>query len=299
MERCRCRGECAVAARAQAAPVPGPSLRWSARPPWGNELRSKGDCFHGSSPDVSTAGPLPSVRDARKRYNDLAHKNITIDDPAFANGFSAFGPVAGTALPEGVRSLVIDRRMLAPDARVFLRIDDPELMQRWLKLARAGVGQPADLPWRADRDPRHKPRDDEVPSTHEWGAGALTYLEATRVSVDLGGGGQLIIEAKAGTRVHCRKSTDRPYSPRLTEGRYRGHDEVFFDAGRADGLELPLALKGNQYVPWRWVSCPTADSSWGCSGRRSALRTENFRLATKSVPDMHALKEVVWRTAIL
>lgn len=195
-------------------------------------------------------GPGPSAVGTYdvKRYNDLAHKNITIDPEVFSGGFSAIAVVAGTALREGVRSLVIDRRMLTPDARVFIRIDDRDLMQRWLRLAKEGAVKPAaDLPWRVERDTPKIPRQ-IIPGTHERVPGALTFLDPARVTVDLGTDEQLIIDAGIGTRVYRHMIVGRTDPAKVSAGRERGHDVVFFDSGGADSLELPLPLKGGEYV---------------------------------------------------
>ncbi len=197
-------------------------------------------------------GPGPSAAGTHdvRRYNDLAHKNITIEDPAFSSEFSAFGAVAGTALREGVKSLIIDRRLLSPEARVFVRIDDADIMQRWLRLAKAGAVKPAgDLPWRGEREAPKADRDPQVPQTDERLAGAVTFLDAARVVVDLGAGERLVIDAKAGTRLYGQMVADKAASAKVSVGRQRGHDVIFFDGGGADSIELPLLLKGKEYVP--------------------------------------------------
>ena len=196
-------------------------------------------------------GPGPSAPGSFdvKRYNDLAHLNIAIDDAAFDSGFSAFGIVAGTALREGVRSLIIDRHMLSADARVFVRIDDGDQMQRWLRLAKEGALNPAKgLPWRTEGD-RPALVYEKAPETHGRVPGALTLLDAARVSVDLGTSEQLIIDARPGTRLHLQSTGGRTPYARVSAGRERGCDVAFFDSGGADSLELPLSLKGGEYVP--------------------------------------------------
>ncbi len=192
-------------------------------------------------------GPGPSVGGSYdvKRFNDLAHKNITIDDPSFA--YSAFGVVAGTARREGVRSLVIDRRLLPPEARVFIRIADPDIMQRWVSLAKEGVTKPsADLPWWGQRKPHGGQEPLEI---RKELAGALTFLDPARVKVDLSDTEKLIIEAKAGTRVHSHTVGNGGHVAKVSAGRESGHDVIFFDGGGADSCELPLPLKGREYVP--------------------------------------------------
>jgi hypothetical protein len=138
---------------------------------------------------------------------------------------------------------------LSPDARVFVRIDDREIMQRWSRLAQQGAVKPAtDLPWR-EREPSRSPREPKEAETTDRVAGAVTFLDAARVMVDVGDAEYLIIEAKPGTRVYGRTTSDPARSPRVSAGRARGHDVIFCDGGGADAVELPLPLMGREYVP--------------------------------------------------
>ncbi|HYJ78081.1 MAG TPA: S8 family serine peptidase, partial [Longimicrobiaceae bacterium] len=192
-------------------------------------------------------GPSPGTHDV-KRYNDLAHKNITVVDSGFSGGFSTVGVVAGTSRRAGVRSLVIDRAGLAPGARVFLRVDDREAMQHWLKLAGGrSVRAAAALPWRKRAEPR--PDDGaQFVELQDDPIGRLTFVDAARAVVDLGRGDRLLIDARPGTGVWRLRASGGEKSPQLSAGRVRGQDVVFFDGGGADSLELPLDLRGGEYV---------------------------------------------------
>jgi hypothetical protein len=147
--------------------------------------------------------------------------------------------VAGSSLREGVKSLVLDRRMLSADARIFVRIDDPEIMRVWLRVAREGSAEAGEnLPWRTQQDGSKKLR-----------AVALTFLDPARASVDLGAPGEMIIDAKPGTSVYLRGDCERRQSVKVSAGTMNGHEVVFFDGGEADSVELPLPLRGREYVP--------------------------------------------------
>lgn len=185
-------------------------------------------------------GPGPSAVGSYdvKRYNDLAHKNITIDDPTFS-GPSAFGVVAGTSSKAGVRSVVLDRRLLLPAARVFIRSEDPEVMATWIELAEAGrLTAPAGLPDWPER-PNHSQPD---PGS---GTCSLTLVDRARVAIDCDGC-RWIVDAQPGTRFwHSAGSSG---APSVSVGKVAGQRVIHLEGDGVAALELPLALGAGQYT---------------------------------------------------
>lgn len=194
-------------------------------------------------------GPNPTgtVMDVR-RYNDLAHKNIAIDDDSFTSEFSAFGVVAGTTAKMGVRSLVLDRSRMRRDTRLFVYCEDSEIMQAWMELIRMGtVSAAEDLPW---RHPRQDSKEDEeggcdpvMPNTC-----TVTLLQPAKLSVDCGDGRCMIIDAPRRTRIWIECATGAVEKPKVSVGRANGKDVLFFDGGWGDSLELPMPLAGGQFM---------------------------------------------------
>ena len=178
-----------------------------------------------------------------QRYNDLAQKNITIDDPDFATDFSAFGVVAGTTSPLGVSALVLDRSGMVPDARIFVYSEDAKLMKSWIDLVKAGAVPAAEpVPWRpelAEPDPL-----DQV----DRRGCRVTLPERTRFVVHCCDGSHLVIDA--GPRTHLwtlcgRRALARP---RLAVGSALGKRVIYFDGGGGEILELPMALAGSRFT---------------------------------------------------
>lgn len=183
-----------------------------------------------------------------KRYNDLAHKNIAIDDAAFSSGFSTFGVVAGTIAKMGVRSLVLDRSRLRSDTRVFVYSEDPDTMQTWIGLIRKGAVSAAKaLPWRPHRPDRTEIEDCECSPTVP-SCCAVTLLEPAKLSVDCGDGRCMIIDALRRTRFWTGHANVTAEKPKVSVGRANGKVVVFFDGDWEDSLELPMPMAGGQFM---------------------------------------------------
>ena len=193
-------------------------------------------------------GPEPSGATFDvKRFNDLAHKNIAIDDPTFTAGFSAFGVVAGSIARIGVKSLVIDRRQLRPDVRVFLYSEDRDLMESWIGLVRNGsVGPPDNLPWRPKQPCLPKPPlVCEGRETKPSGC-AVTILTPTKLSIRCCDESSMIIDAPRDTRIWTTCSSRTVMNPSVSIGRERAKEVIMFDGDGGDALELPMPLAGGQ-----------------------------------------------------
>jgi hypothetical protein len=188
-----------------------------------------------------------------KRYNNLAHRNITIaDSDASARGDLATAAVAGTSDPVGVDALVLDRSAVPSDYRVYARIDDAALMRRWLTLAAAGevvaarplpdapAGTVVPAP---ERDPLEEPA--PAPHGHDGGC-QLVLLEPTRVAIRCCDGQAVVVHAPARTmfEFRCAPTIARP---KVQVGRVQGQEVLVFDHGGASALELPMPLGGGRF----------------------------------------------------
>lgn len=191
--------------------------------------------------------PAPGAALDVKRYNDLAHKNIAIDNPTFGADAAAFGVVAGTTDPLGVTSLVLDRSGIVPDARVFVYSEDPKLMRTWIELVEKGTVPPSvAVPWRPQRpdlgqigeiDPAAKPPGCSV-----------TLLERTRFVVDCCNNRHLVVDAAPRTRLWTSCGGGTTAKPRVAVGQALGQRVIYFDGGGADVLELPMPLPGSRFT---------------------------------------------------
>lgn len=183
-----------------------------------------------------------------KRYNDLAHKNIAIDDAATTSGFSTFGVVAGTAAKMGVRSLVLDRSRLRADTRVFVYSEDANTMKTWINLIRKGKVSGAEtLPWRPHQPDRNDDENCEY-TPKEPDSCSVTLLSPAKLSVDCCDGRSLIIDAPRKTRIWTGHASVVAKKPKVSVGRANGKDVVFFDGDWSDSLELPMPLSGGQFT---------------------------------------------------
>ena len=189
-------------------------------------------------------GPAPSgaTFDVR-RYNDLAQRNITIDDDADSSDADLVSAViAGTSDTMGIDSVILDRSLLPGDYRVFVRIADDRLMARWITELKEGGIQAVDpLPgsthWPGDDDPTGKPHDPCV----------VTLLDRARLAVRCGTQGTLIVHGMPKTQLEFRCGGIGLH-PRLTLGHYQGQEVIYFDQS-APAIALPTLLGGGQYAP--------------------------------------------------
>lgn len=183
-----------------------------------------------------------------KRNNNLAHKNITIDDPDTSNTDLVVAAVAGTIDPLGVDAVLIDRSLLPGDYRVFLRAADPKVMGRWLELARTGqIAPTAPLPGSPEPGKPGKPK----PSEHvDDGRCQLTLWDPVRLSIECCDGSAVLIHAPRNTKIEvlCPGEGVAGGRPRISVGLYQGQQVIFFDGG-VPAIELPLRLAGREYMP--------------------------------------------------
>lgn len=190
-------------------------------------------------------GPLPSGTTFDvKRYNDLAHKNITIEDPV--GTFSVAGIVAGTTDRRGVASLVLDRSGVVPAARVFVRAEDPALMASWIDaVRRARVPGAGPVPW---MPPRQDERDHAEDCGPEDDRCAVTMLERTRFTVRCAGDAIVVVDAAPLSRLWTTRDPGGPVKPKVALGNALGRDVIFFDGGGGQVLELPMSLGGSEFT---------------------------------------------------
>lgn len=182
-----------------------------------------------------------------KSYNDLAHKNITIEGPGFATRFSAYGVVAGTTHSRGVNSLVLDRGGMVPQARAFVYSEDAELMSAWIELVETrGIAPAGVIPWRPEI---------QEPDMHgdiETEAGprgcSVTVLDRTRLAVDCCDRSRLVIDAAPRTRLWTSCGGTAAFKPKVSVGQAFGQRVIYLEGGGADVLELPMPLPGSRFT---------------------------------------------------
>jgi hypothetical protein len=183
-----------------------------------------------------------------KRDNNLAHRNITIEDPGDTGGDLAVGVVAGTSDAVGVDALIIDRSLLPADYKVFIRIADQRHMRNWVKLVQAGkITAAKPLPG----SPYEEPTTPEFPEEPAGKGGCtVTLLDPARLGIDCCDGNAMVIHAPARTKIEllCRPGADGLGRPKLTIGTYQGQEVIFF-AGGSQAIEIPLRLAGGEFIP--------------------------------------------------
>jgi hypothetical protein len=169
-------------------------------------------------------GPAPSGATFDvKRDNNLAHKNIAIDDPGDTGDDYAVGVAAGTSDAVGVDALIIDRSLLPADYKVLINIADQRHMSNWVKLLKDGKIMASDpLPGPAFEKPGEAP---------EWPERPTTINGCLKMLLDLFGLGSLVLGR-----------------PNLTLGTFQDHEVIFFEGG-SPALELPLRLASGEFVP--------------------------------------------------
>lgn len=184
-----------------------------------------------------------------KRDNNLAQKNITIEDPGDTGDDYAVGVVAGTTDAVGVDAVIIDRSLLPAHYRVFIRIADQRHMSNWVKLLKAGKITASELlPGSTYEKPEEAPEWPERPTRK--GGCAITLLDPARIGVDCCDGNALVIYAPARTKIEmlCRNGAVGLGRPKLTLGTYQGQEVIFFEGG-SHAIELPLRLASGEFVP--------------------------------------------------
>ncbi len=183
-----------------------------------------------------------------KRYNDLAQKNIAIDDVISTSGFSNFGVVAGSIDKIGVQSLILDRSKLRPDSRIFIYSEDPYTMKTWIELIRKGVASAAEaLPWKPLREDNTKTEAHEyIPSGP--GDCTVTLLEPAKLSIECADGKCMIIQAPRQTQIWPGYAPGTSSKPKVYVGHVHEKDVIFFDGDWGNSLELPMPMDGGQFM---------------------------------------------------
>jgi len=191
-------------------------------------------------------GPAPSgaTFDVR-RYNDLAQRNITIDDDADSSDTDLVSAViAGTSDAAGIDSVILDRSLLPADYRVFARIADDRLMAQWITELKAGGIHAVD-PLPGGTGPSPQPTDD--PLDQPGGDCVVTLLDRARLAVRCGASGTLIVHGAPKTQLEFRCG-GLGVRPQLTLGRFQGQEVLYFDQSTS-AIALPTRLAGGQYMP--------------------------------------------------
>ena len=174
-----------------------------------------------------------------KRDNNLAHKNIRIEDPGDAGDAFAVGVAAGTSDAVGIEAVLIDRSLVPAGYQVFVRIADEGIMGKWRELAKAGMLVGAgSLPGAT------------LPGGLPEKGCTVRLLDPARIEADCCDCGTLLIAAPRGTRLEfrCRKGAEDPGPPKVAPGAHEGQEVIFFEGG-SKVLELPLRLKAGEFLP--------------------------------------------------
>lgn len=150
-----------------------------------------------ASPHDGPVAPPASAIDIR-RFNNICHRNITIDDPAGGDLFTAM--VAGS-LSEAVRSLVVDRSRLAGDVPLFLRFAAAGPMRQLLATVEAGRFETGLEPLGEDDDKR------EPVAAVERGD-FIRMGSATTLEIPLRSRRSMQILVAAGSRIFLPAGTD-------------------------------------------------------------------------------------------
>ena len=199
-------------------------------------------------------GPPPSGATFDvKRYNNLAHRNITIGNPDASDSDLAAGVIAGSSDARGIDAIVVDRTLVPADYRVFVRIADPDIMRSWIDLAARdavdiGVRLPGSIV--APTFPRPKePSDPFAPAGDPSDdACRVVLLDPARVGIRCCDDRVIVVHAPARTEfeMSCRATTPRP---RVSVAKVSGQQVLVLDHGGADAISLPARLPGHHYVP--------------------------------------------------
>jgi subtilisin family serine protease len=180
-------------------------------------------------------GPMPSGTTFDiKRDNNIAQRNLTILDPGEPTSDLFHAIVAGTSDPSGIEAIYVDRSGLSADARVFVRLADPRLMHRWLRLMK----ESAHPSWEHSRS---------LAELSEKGDPCeIRVLTAASLAVTCHGHRSVIVHARPGTRIEMSCSS-APVPVEIKGGVYRGLDAIEIDSANAV-VEIPLRLEQSVFA---------------------------------------------------
>lgn len=173
--------------------------------------------------------PLGGLSVPVQGNNNIAQRNIQIEEGGDASADTFIGMIAGSRSKAGVATLLIDASQLRSNLPIRLHLADPALMRQLLAAAERLSGQ-----WRPGGG-----KGDEPCCT-------VTLEQRTRLRIRCGGC-EVVIEAAPGTRVGggCGGDGERP---KLVAGKHQGIDTLEIH-GLRGSLEIPLRLEAGQYVP--------------------------------------------------
>ncbi|MHA1909164.1 MAG: S8 family serine peptidase [Candidatus Thorarchaeota archaeon] len=175
-----------------------------------------------------------------KRDNNLAHKNISIEDPAAPGADQVVTIVVGTNDLYEVTAVVIDPSRLPQDYRVFARIGSKRLMQQWLKLLEVGKIKSAEP----------IPSADHIIEDIKRRGCQVTLLDSARLNVDCCDGSSVLIRAPRKTQVEllCKTQGIGLPEPVVERGNYKDTTVLLFRGG-TKAIEIPLGIPSGQFLP--------------------------------------------------
>jgi len=161
--------------------------------------------------------------------NNIAQRNIAIDDSDDADSDMMIGMMAGTRADVGVATLILDATRFRGEASIRLHLADDRLNQAFIA---AGL--------RAGRD-WHRP-----PRTSARTTCGVVVEQRTRLRVACGAC-EVVIEAAPGSRIlsSCGGDDDGPSTAWV---KHEGL-EVLEIRGLRGRVELPLRLAGGEFAP--------------------------------------------------
>ena len=176
---------------------------------------------------------------AVKDNNNLAHRNIRVDDGTDTDSF-AVGVMAGTSGPDGIEAVILDRSALAAGHRVFIRTADPKHMQLWMERVKAGKISTA-KPLPGDEAPQYPGGEESCSKFILTEDTRLTYIDCD--------GTAILIEAPKNTEIKLlQEALQRSEKPDLHVDTYQGQDVIVFSGG-GPAIELPCRLPSRKFMP--------------------------------------------------
>ncbi len=182
--------------------------------------------------------------------NNIAQRNIAIDYPSVGGSAGLMTAVAaGTRLPVGVDSVIVDRSAVRADVGVVIRTSDSAVMDRWIEIVRSGKGLVAAEPLGTLRPHKPAPEGDLVEDLPEDSC-AVTLLDPARLAIRCCDGNVMVVDAPKATRISvlCRGGAAAVLRDRVSLATWQGQTVLRLDHG-VGAVALPLRLAAGQFTP--------------------------------------------------
>lgn len=168
--------------------------------------------------------------------NNIAQRNIAIEDADSGDADLFVGMIAGTRLDVGVASLIVDASDLRGDAAILLHVADPGIMERFEAAALAvGKGAVGGSGGAGGGGPQTGPRC------------GVTVETRTRLRFDCGPC-EVVIEAAPGSRILTGGGGGAGRPPEISSAMHQGLAAVEVRNLRGR-VEIPMRVDGGRFVP--------------------------------------------------